>query len=517
MIFEDPIRTIRVELPAGWSYDYFNSSLTDFVFTRWNLQEALVIVHVRRASVAESQPDEQWIEQIRAESGNEAPLVDMTSNHGRAVAATFTPQKGLSQRVAFVRGPKVELIIEQRGSEPGAQNPWVPLEKAVLTVSSDANRDLGLNRGRVEFNQFIEKANAAFEKKDTPAVIDALEEAVRTGVCAWLRSLSSPDNVPEINAAVRVAQTMAQLGHFTGGPYLPRDAEYVLRRAQCSLQDAGSMTESSSELGREISEAMESVMSESLEPGDSDSGEPLSPILVARERAFRLAQAAEKAFDAQDIENASSLAEAAADGLLSLISFFRQSRSRDIPEEIMAQMASQGITDLESQRDAIQNAREAMLLPPLNAALQIQYCCALDRKNANRALESTTVLVSVAQLVFNTVPDDAGPALNLALALMDGTGALALTHDEDKLELAAHCLDEANQVLDALGDKRCANNGWIRYHEHQIEGTRQAISGAMETAGQKDDPKLETSLRTLHSQYESLAGRFRETFASSLQ
>ncbi len=517
MIFEDPIQTIRVELPAGWSCDSFNSSLTDLVFTRWDRQEVLLIIHVRRTSADASQPDEQWIEQIRTETGEKNSLIDLTSNHGRAVAVTFTPARGMSQRVAFVRGSNVELVIEQRGSETGADNPWAPLEKAVLTASSDANRELKKNLGRAEFNQYIEIANAAVAKKDNPAVIDALGEALRVGVYSWLRSLSSPDNMPEINAAVRAAQTLFQLGCFTRNPYLPRDAEYVLRRALRSLQDAGSTAESPGELGKEISEALKSIMSEWMEQGDSGSGEPLSPIANARERAFRFAEFAEKSFDAQDFENGSSLAEAAVDGFLSLISFWRQSRSQEIPEEIMAQLASQGITDLESQRDAIQNAREAALLPPLNAILQIQYCCALEKRNPNDALEATTVLVAVAQLVFKTNPDDAGAAFNLALALMDGAGALVLSPDKDTLNLAAHCLDEANQVLDALGGRSSMNDAWIRYHNRQIEGTLQAIAYVMETAGQSDDPQLETNLRSLHSQFENLVSRFKETLASSRQ
>ena len=511
MIFEDPIQTIRVELPASWSYDSFNSSLTDFVFTRWDRQEVLIVIHVRRATIAEGKPDTQWIEQIREESGEKDAFVDMTSGHGRAVAATYTSKQGLSQRVAFVRGRNVELVIEQRGSEPGADNPWAPLEKAVLTASSDANRELGEDLGRAEFNQFIEKAHAAVEKEDLSKVIEALGEAVRVGVYTWLRSLSSPDGAPRINAAVRSAQTLARLGRFMRNPYLPRDAEYVLRRAYRSLQDAGPETESFRELGKEIFEAIESIMSESLAEAGSESGESLSPILVARERGFRFSQAAEKAFDARDIENASGLAEAAVDGFLSLISFWRQSRLQEIPEEIMAQMAAQGITDLESQRDAIQSAREAALLPPLNAALQIQYCCALQAKDSNRALEATTVLVAVAQLIFKTYPDDAGSSFNLALALMNGAGALALLADTNKLELAAHCIDEANQVLDEIGDKACANDVWILRHERQIDATLQMIAGAAEAARQKDDSSLETSLQALRPRFENLAGRFKSS------
>jgi hypothetical protein len=411
----------------------------------------------------------------------------------------------------------VELVIEQRGSETGADNPWAPLDKAVLTASSDANRKLNENLGRSEFNQCIEKANAAVAKKDNPAVIDALEEGIRIGVYSWLRSLSSPDKAPELNAAIRAAQTLFQLGRFTRNPYPARDAEYVLRRAQRSLQDAESTNEAFKELGKEISEILNGIMSEWQEQDDSGKSEPLSPIATTRERAFRFAEAAGRTFDAQDIESAASLAEAAVDGFLSLISFWRQSRLQEIPEEIMAQLASQGVTDLESQRDAIQNAREGALLLPLNTVLQIQYCCALEKKNPNDALEATTVLVAVAQLIFKTNPGDDAAAFNLALALMDGAGALVLSPDKDKLNLAAHCLDEANQVLDALGDGGSGNDSWIRYHERQIEGTLQAIADGVEAKGQQDDPELKTDLRSFHSQYENLAARFKEALASSSQ
>jgi hypothetical protein len=516
MIFEDPIQTIRVELPAGWTFDSFNSSLTDLVFTRWDRQEVVIIIHVHRATIGESQPDEQWIERIRTESGEQTPLIDMTSNHGRAIAADFSAPRGSLHRLAFVRGRNVEMAIEQRGSELGAENPWAPLEKAVLTASSDANRELKENLGRAEFNQSIAKANEAVKKEDLAAVIDALKEAVQIGIYTWLRSLSSPDNAPEIHAVVRAAQTMFQLGRFTKNPLLARDAEYVLRRALRSLQDSGSI-ESSRELGKEIFETTQNIMSESLAQTDSENGESLSPILVERERGFRFSQSTAKAFDKQDIENASSLARASVDGILSLISFWRQSRSQEIPDEIMAQMASRGITDLESQRDAIQNARESALLPPLNTALQIQYCCALEKKDPNAALEATTILVAVAQLIFKVNPDDAGSTLNLALALMDGAGALALLHDGDKLDLATHCLEEVSQVLEAVGDKRCANDSWIRYYENQIDGTLQGISGVIETAGREGNTDLETRLRSLRSRFESLAGRFKETLLSSSQ
>ncbi len=116
MIFKDPIRTIQVEVPAGWAFDPFNSTLTDFVFSRWDQPHEMIAVHVRRASVPSGQPDEEWIGKIRAETGEAASLTDLPSDHGRAIAVEFKSSRGWAQRVAFVRGPRVEMVIEQRSA-----------------------------------------------------------------------------------------------------------------------------------------------------------------------------------------------------------------------------------------------------------------------------------------------------------------------------------------------------------------------------------------------------------------
>jgi hypothetical protein len=511
MIFEDPIRTISVELPAGWSYDPFTSSLTDFIFSHWACPEVLLIVHVRRSEITESRPDKEWIEQIRNESDKAISLDDMMSNHGRAIAATFESKGGLVQRVAFIRGANVELAVEQRGSEPGSKNPYAPLEKAVLTVSSGANGKLPESGGRVEFNQSIEKANLAFDKKDFPNVADALGEAVRIGVYTWLRSLSSPDNVPEISAAVRAAQTMAQLGRFLGNPFFLRDAEFVLRRAQRSIQDAGA-AEGMQSLQSEISEIIESIISELLKQAEP-SEEEISPILASRERGFRFSQAAAKAFEAGDFKNASMMADAGVEGLLSLIAFLRHSRSYEIPSEIVAQLASQGITDLDSQRDAIQKAREAVLLPPLNLALQVRYCSALEQSDIPGAVEAATVLVPVAQLALDSFQGDAGPSLSLVLALMDRAASLVMAPDKNELGVAADCLEKASEMLESFDAKRTGEDIWVRYHNHQIEGLRQTVADAVEAADKGGSADLKEQLQKIQTMMEKVAESFRKAHA----
>jgi len=409
-IFNDPIESLSVDLPAGWAFDPLNSSLTDFFFSRWDKPDELLALHIRRAAVAEGDTDENWVEQIREEVGGANPLTDISCSSGRAVGATFISKQGLAQRVAFVHGRRVDLTIEQRGADLKASDLWAPLNRAVQTASSAANinrRDCGPD----EFNQCIEAANQAFENKDLSSGLKALKEAVQTGISIWLQSLAAPGGELEINAPFRVAQALVHLGRFTDNPYLLRDAEFILRRAQRSLEYMGPMTEAGRELGMEMEEVLQSILADLLRPSDS-SDEPLSPALAMRERGFRSTQAAARAFDGQDWENADCLAAAAVDDLLSLISFLRHNRSQIVPEEISSHFNSQGITDPEDQKEALHNAREAILFPPLNRALQIRHCCAIKRQDDESAAGFCISCGGTAWLLATTSPEGLAAAVS---------------------------------------------------------------------------------------------------------
>jgi hypothetical protein len=77
MLFEDPIGTIRVELPSGWTYNPFDSTLTDFYFTPWHRGGELLVVHVRPSFIASEQPDEEWVARVQFEVGGRASLTAM--------------------------------------------------------------------------------------------------------------------------------------------------------------------------------------------------------------------------------------------------------------------------------------------------------------------------------------------------------------------------------------------------------------------------------------------------------
>ena len=510
MIYKDPIRTIQAELSAGWAYDPFNSTLTDFVFSCWNRPQEVIAIHVRRASVAADQPDDKWIDNIRAEIGDRAALADVPSAHGRAVSAEFKSTRGLAQRVAFVRGPQVELVIEQRSAAPETQDLRDPLERVVRTASSAANMELPADCGPEEFSRSVAAVNLAFEKNDPAAIASALQHSIEVGTSAWLHSMATPNRALEIDAAVRVAQAMMHLGLLTSGPFLVRNADFVLRRAQHSLEAAGIETDWAKELGGQISENLQSIWSELLASSEPESSPEMFPVLSLRERGFRSAQTAAKAFEAGDFENALSLSGMAVNDIMSLIAFLRQNRTQQIPEEIAAHLSEQGITDPEHQKDAIQKAREALLFPPLNMAAQIRHCCALEREDVEAACETVAVRAPLARMILDLNPQDTGATLNLALAMMDCAAIAAIQTDDGKLAEASRCLDEAVRILDAVGDAQGSDDTWIRYHKIQTDAALHRIHRSLAVAEQGKTPLLAQGLSALRSRFQTVATRFPE-------
>jgi hypothetical protein len=509
--FKDPINSLTFEIPAGWACDLLYSTMTDFFFARWDRPEEMLVVHLRRACVAEDQSDDQWIEKIREEVGGKAPLFDIDSPNGRVVAADFVSEHGITQRVAFLRGAHVDIAVEQRNADMESADPWKALTRAIKSAVSDANKPQTGDYGPAVFNKTIEEANKEFEKKDYAKVVEHLNNAIKIGTFAWLASLASSSGSPEINAAVRVAQAMVHLGRFTGTPLPLRDAASILRRCLCSLEAAG-MADAPEAKGlvSELKEILDSIQSELLDKKDTESGQDSAPIISVRERGFRSAQAAAVAFDAADFRNASDFSEAAVEDFLFLLAYFRRGRAQQIPEEILKHLVDQGISDHEEQRDAIQKAREGMLFPALNLSLQIHYCCVMEKGDAEGASEAAELYLPLARQIADSSPDVTSIALNLVLALLDGIGAIAALQDKERLKEADRYLDEASKIIDSTGDKTCGDDGWVRNYKKQVEKSIQALDQWLAAVKNDGDSSLETDLKSLHSKFESAAGRIQD-------
>jgi hypothetical protein len=505
MVFEDPIQTVIVDLPPGWTYNPFDSTLTDFYFNVWNRPGSMVGVHVRPASVAPQQPDEQWVEEIRSQVLDKASISEMSLRNGCAVTADFTPGKGLAQRVVFIRGPRVELVIEQRNTSSDPENSWTPLERAVQSALSTANLKEAEPRGPGEFNRLVEAGNEAFERKDYPAAADALKQAIEIGTSAWLASLTPPVGSPELHAAVGVGQVMLHLASITGNLAMHRGAETVLRRALCTLESIGQTSETQ-QLMTDLSETLRYIMSELLEGAEGEEG--TSQILAMRERSFRLAHGASQAFESSDLEHAHSLSGMAMDDLLTVLSYLRRNPLQDVPEEIAAQLADQGITDPASQLVTIGKAREASLFPPLCLSLRIRYNCALEQEDSS-LLEATDILVRLSDFLCAANPANQGMMLAHALALTGRAVALALQTGDESLSEAIQYLDKAAQILESIQERHANDDGWIQFHDRHLEGSLQAIDRSLARAGERGNSMSKEKLLQVRAHLESIAGQFR--------
>jgi hypothetical protein len=504
MLFEDPIQTVSVELPPGWTYNPFDSTLTDFYFNRWNQPGSMVGVHVRPASTPPGNLDAQWIEGIRSQLRGRASVTERSVRSGCAVAAEFTPGEGLAQRVVFIRGLQVEMVIEQRNTGPELENGWAPLEQAVETAFSEANLKEAGEQGPNEFNRLVEAANDALEKKDTPAAVDALMQAVKIGSYAWLSSLMPPVSSPELHAAVRVAQVMLHLANITENLSMHRGAESVLRRALCTLESMGP-TWKTHQLRTEVSDTLRYIMSELLEGTEE---EEVAQILAMRERSFRLAHGASQAFESLDLEKAHTLSGMAVDDLLSVLAYLRRNPLQDVPEKIAVQLENQGITDPAVQLEAIRKAREAPLFPPLSLSLQIRYSCALERAD-DSLLEATDIQIHLTDFLCETDPGNQGMSLARALALMGRAAARALRAGDESMGDVEQCLAGAAQVLESIKGLHGDDEGWIRFYDRHLENSLQAIDRRPAQASESGNSMSKTNLVKVRSQLESIVEQFR--------
>jgi hypothetical protein len=271
------------------------------------------------------------------------------------------------------------------------------------------------------------------------------------------------------------------LGRFTENPGLLRDAEFILLRVRRTVEESRDKAEPSQELVAEIDETLTDIVTEQLGASAPEEETP-SPILAMRERGFRSTQNAGSALQRQDWEKAADLSGVAVEDLLSLISFLRRSGAALISDEIAAQLAAEGIADVEQQRQVVQHARESILLPPLNAALQIQYCCAIRRQDMEAAMDVVMVLLPLAQFLSGADPENSGIRMNLALASMAASTIAALSGNSADMDDAMRLLDDANRALLGIGALSHADESWILHYAPVLEMIRNAVGRGIEAA-----------------------------------
>jgi len=231
-VFEDPIRVLHVRLPSGWALDPFSSTLTQLFFAPWNRVDEILMVSVEPARVPAPATDEAWLAAVRDEVTATSDFLDLPSTSGRAVAAEIHAPSGSLERVALVRGPRVDFVLEHNGADSADPQPWATLSAAVLHISSAANTNPGPAFSTAQIHAAVQAGLQAMQAGDGAALLRSFADAVRMSTSSFLRTLTSFDEAAQVATAIEVARILSSFAYVTCQEILLlRDADQVMDRA----------------------------------------------------------------------------------------------------------------------------------------------------------------------------------------------------------------------------------------------------------------------------------------------
>jgi hypothetical protein len=233
-MFLDPTGTISVTLPPGWAFDPISSSLTALVFTDWTLpEERQVLVQVVPAHVGAGNSDDDWEAALRARLPAEVTRAER--REGSVMLVELPGREGRpDRRLAFVRGPRLDVLIEQVGVPLGGALATPVLTETVKTVDIPANRRLAEQREQSEWSAAMETAHQAYFAGDTTTAARELAKARAIAKETWLHSLTGRP-VPEIPAAMAEAEAALALVNVTGSALFLNQGTLTLHRCRNSL------------------------------------------------------------------------------------------------------------------------------------------------------------------------------------------------------------------------------------------------------------------------------------------
>ncbi len=496
--FADPLGTISVELPPGWGYDPASSSLTCLVFGRWDRSHQAILVKVQPARVAPGESDERWLESLgRLEDA--PPFADVASPRGRAVAITYVGRSGAAMhREAWVRGPRLDFMLEHRNCDPDDPHEWALLGAAVRSLDSAPNEAMPEWREEKDILASFKAGKAAYERGDTATATRALLDALRGAVGSWQYSLVAPGGYPKAGAAWRVAELLAALGNWTGHLAWLRDAEYVSRRCLRFLAEMGGTRKLTGNVSTTLGQ-IEEVQAKRLETRVAAGTNTVMSLLRGRSE-YWVKRALDPALK-DDFPPPVLHAAWACRDLLSALTLYSRGRRAE-PEMIAGQ---------------VYLARHVL------AAGKVLYLEAMNAQDAVAAEAASELVLEMARLNHSRTTDE-GRHEHLAMALMEHAGSItSFAPDIPGLERAAALLEEATGLLDEaevegpLRAQLCLNDAWVRHYRKRREGSLAIIDRGLAALESHEIAEIEQSLRSLKSQFLLHEGRFDDAIIEARQ
>jgi hypothetical protein len=230
-MFDDPLGTLSLQLPPAWAYDPRTSSLTKLVFQDWTAPERKIYINVSLSSdiVPHGSSDDQWDRAVR-----ERIAASQTARIERRPGPVIWLELPGSEtfpghRVAWVRGARLDVLIEQHNVPSGGALATQELIEALRTLRVPANERMVKTRPQTDWNAAMNAADCALHSGNPAAAAQHFEEAREVAKCAWLHNLVSA-SYRDIAAALAEGEAALALARITGSVGCLYQATTTLRR-----------------------------------------------------------------------------------------------------------------------------------------------------------------------------------------------------------------------------------------------------------------------------------------------
>jgi len=513
-MFVDPTGTVSVALPPGWAFDMFSSSLNGLVFLDWQApseRQTFLRVHGSHSDAAAT--DDEWEAAVRSGLPKEAPRIERRTGPWLVVERAGREGRP-SQRWGIVRGPRFDVTIEHVGVGLGGPLATAELLEAVGSLDVPANRHLGALRPQSEFVAAMNGAHAAFMRGDAVQSANLLNEARNVAQQMWIHSLIGRP-VPEVPAAMAVAEATLALARVTGSALFLQQATQTLYRCRATLPTipAASVPAQMKQVERLLAEALKMH-------GDlAGAAPPKNPFAASLLRSRLLLRELEGVLRGSQTKLGGPWASAAVEEAMSAVAMAGRGLVRELAPDAAAVFAAQGVTD-PSQQLALHNAwLKIAALDHLVAAGNMLVAARAQANLAPDRVVTGNLLFAARQLAEQSPSPQRDRGL--VLALSGHASALLDLGDDPSLEEASRLLDEAQARLDGLHDESelraqiCLNQAWLRHTRRQLEGTLPIVERAIATATDAKAERLERAARSLRSQFLALEGRHDEAIAEA--
>lgn len=515
-MFLDPTATISISLPPGWAFDPLSSSLFNLAFLDWtgpNDHQVFVRVFPSHTDAGES--DDNWESVVRSRLPADATRIERRD--GSVMLVERPGHEGRpAQRWAIVRGPRLDVIIEQVGVPLGGALMTPEIAESLRTLDVPANRHLDSPQPESEFDATMKAANVAFHAGDVQQAALSLARARKFATGSWLHSITGP-SIPEVPAVIAEAQAALALAQVTSSALFLQQATLTLYRCRTELMESGTPSAPThlNNVDRLLTEAMR------LHGTLSAEGSPKNPVAACLVRCRLLLKELEGVLKSDHSKIGGPWAVLAVEDAMTAAAYAGRGLIRTMPPDLAAMLAEKGITDEEDQCRIANQIFVVTALDHLVAAGALLHAArAQAALDVDRTTSANWLFAARRLAALSPSPErDSG----LILALSGHAGAFVALGDEPSLEEAAQLLDEAQMLLDSLGDEGelraqiCLNQAWLRHMRRQLEGSLPIVERAIKAAHDANAERLERAARSLRSQFLAIAGRHDEAIAEARQ